>query len=145
MVWFRRGERRMQSVPKGIWPLLAVLLVGMAWVWFLGWAILMERWDILNALAPTEHRAVFMRLTVGVDSLAMGVLGVVGLVKSRISGHRWGGVYVLGLAGVILSLWVWGLFNLRTDLSVAGGQTSVWVRYLSIILLGFIGTGVSLC
>ena len=145
LAWFRRGSGKRQSVPKGIWPLLAVLLAGMAWVWFLGWVILMERWDILNALAPTEHRAVFIRLTVGADSLAMGMLGLAGLVKSRIRGRHWGAVYVLGLAGVILSLSVWGLFNLRVDLSAAGWQTPVWIRYLFITLVGLVGTGVALC
>ena len=145
LVWFRRNCRREPAVSKGIWPLLALLLAGMAWVWFLGWAIVMERWDIIHFLAPTEGRGVLMRLALGADISAMGMLGVFGLVKSRLNGRRWGAVYVLGLAGAILGLSVWALMTcLALPFDASAVEWLLW-RYAFITLAGLLGTGVSLC
>ena len=87
-----------------------------------------------------------MRLFMGVDAAAMGLIGLRGLLLSRLGDRRWSAVYVLGLAGVILSLSVWALLtSLYIDLSAVGWQTLVWIRYLFITFMGLLGTGVSLC
>ena len=147
LMWLRRGNGKEPGrvMPKGIWPLLLLFLAGMAWMWFLGWTILMERWDILNFLAPDAHRAVVLRLVTGADILAIGMLGLFGLVKSRLTDRRWGAVYVLGLAGVILGLSVWGLFT-SLDLSAGPGwQNPLLLRYGFVTAAGLVGTAVALC
>ena len=147
LVWFRRNSRGGPAERKGIWPLLLLLLAGMAWVWFLSWVILTERWDIFHVLVPTERWAAMMRLTLGADSLAMGLLGLFGLVKSRWDSARWGAVYVLGLAGVILGFSVWALLTSTcTTLPSDPGTVARLLReYAFITVAGLFGTGVALC
>lgn len=148
LAWFRRGSGKKtgRAVPKGVLPLLAVLLAGMACLWAFESILLRERWDIINALAPTPVRASMMRLTLCVDIFSMGLIGLLGLVKSRLEDRRWGAVYVLGLAGTILGLLVWGfLTSLNFGGFVPGWQIPFIARYAFVTLAGIVGTAVSLC
>lgn len=148
LVWLRHngGKGPERAVPKRIWPLLALLLMGISLQWFIAWLILGERWELLNSLFSTAGSVSAMRLFMGVDAAAMGLIGLRGLLLSRLGDRRWSAVYVLGLAGVILSLSVWALLtSLYIDLSAVGWQTLVWIRYLFITFMGLLGTGVSLC
>ncbi len=148
LVWLRHngGKGPGRAVPKRIWPLLALLLMGMSLQWFIAWLILGERWELLNSLFSTAGSVSVMRLFMGVDAVAMGLIGLRGLLLSRLGDRRWSAVYVLGLAGVILSLSVWALLtSLYIGLSAVGWQTPVWIRYLFITFMGLLGTGVSLC
>ena len=47
LVWLRHngGKGPGRAVPKRIWPLLALLLMGMSLQWFIAWLILGERWE----------------------------------------------------------------------------------------------------
>lgn len=143
LVWFQRSGRKERALPKGIVPLLLVLLLGMGWVSFLAWVIFTEQWDVLNSLF--SGRAWPVWLTLGADAFAAGLLGMLGLVKARLADRRWRAVYVLGLTGAVLCVFLWKMFSsMSLDFS-PGWQTPLVARYVFIAVLGLIGTGVSLC
>lgn len=143
LVWFQRNGRKEQAPSKWLAPLLAVLLLGIAWVSFLAWTLFAEQWGLLNSLFPENHW--LMRFSLGLYSLAAGMAGMLGLVKARLTDRRWRAVYVLGLTGAAACLFVWKMFSSMTlDLS-SGWQSPLVMRYAFILLLGLIGTGVSLC
>ena len=68
------------------------------------------------------------------------------LVKARMTNRRWQAVYILALAGCILGLSIYALWtSMDISFSDTGWQTPILLRYITITLLGFVGTGVSLC
>lgn len=143
LVWFQRSGRKEQKLSKWVVPLLIFLLLGIAWVSFLGWLLFAERWDLLNSLFP-EERVWLHRLTLGLDALAAGVIGMLGLVKARLTDRRWRAVYVLGLTGAVACLFIWKMYTGMFWDYRPGWQTPYVIRYTVITLLGLIGTGVSL-
>ena len=142
--WFQRNGRREQALPKWVVPLLMFLLLGIAWVSFLGWLLFAEQWDLLNSLFP-EERVWVHRLTLGLDALAAGVIGMLGLVKARLSDRRWRAVYVLGLTGAAACVFMWKMYAGMFWEFTPGWQTPYVIRYIVVILVGLLGTGVSLC
>jgi len=144
LVWFQRNGRKEQTLPKWVVPLLIFLLLGIAWVSFLGWVLFAEQWDLLNSLFP-EERVWVHRLTLGLDALAAGVIGMFGLVKARLSDRRWRAVYVLGLTGAVSCVFMWKMFSGMCWEFTPGWQTPYVIRYIVVILVGLLGTGVSLC
>lgn len=142
--WFQRNGRKEPTLPKWVVPLLIFLLLGIAWVSFLGWVLFAEQWDLLNSLFP-EERVWVHRLTLGLDALAAGVIGMLGLVKARLGDRRWRAVYVLGLTGAAACVFVWKLFSSMTLDFSSGWQTPLLLRYGFITIVGLLGTGVSLC
>ena len=144
LVWFRRNGRKEETLPKWVVPLLILLLLGIAWVSFLAWTLFAERWDLLNALFP-EERVWLHRLTLGLNALAAGTVGMIGLVKARLADRRWRAVYVLGLTGAVACLFMWKMYTGMFWEFQPGWQTPYVIRYMVIILVGLLGTGVSLC
>ncbi len=144
LVWFRRNGRKEQTLPKWVAPLLILLLLGIAWVSFLAWTLFAERWDLLNALFP-EERVWLHRLTLGLNALAAGTVGMIGLVKARLADRRWRAVYVLGLTGAVACLFMWKMYTGMFWEFRPGWQTSYVIRYTVIILVGLLGTGGALC
>ena len=146
LVWFRRGsgEGRSRNLPKGVVPLLVLLLIGMAFQWLAAWLILAGPAEILRAM--TYKIADAMRLTMTLDMFSMGAIGMFALVKARMTNRRWQAVYILALAGCILGLSIYALWtSMDISFSDTGWQTPILLRYITITLLGFVGTGVSLC
>lgn len=143
LVWFRRrsGEERRRSLPKGVAPLLAVLLMGMVFEWVTIWSTLVRNWEGL-----TYEIASVLRLAMTLDMFAMGAIGTFALVKARLADRRWRAVYILALAGSILGMSVFALWrNMDVSFSAAGWQRQYVTRYLWITLLGLVGTGAALC
>ena len=124
--------------------MLILLLLGIAWVSFLAWTLFAERWDLLNALFP-EERVWLHRLTLGLNALAAGTVGMIGLVKARLADRRWRAVYVLGLTGAVACLFMWKMYTGMFWEFRPGWQTSYVIRYTVIILVGLLGTGGALC
>lgn len=148
LVWFRRNGKTETSKTlfRCVLPRLALILVGMAWVWFIVWLVLGEHWELLGALFPGEGRVPVLYLSIGVDGFAMGLMGLAGLIRARLGDRRWLAVYALGLAGVILVLSFWGLMtSLNFNGFVPGWQIPFIARYAFITLAGLIGTAVALC
>ena len=146
LVWFRRRSReeRRWSLPKGVAPLLALLLAGMALEWMNAWILLIAPVKLWEGL--TSEIAAVLRLVMTLDMFAMGAIGLLALVRARIADRRWRAVYILALAGSILGMSVFALWHsMDVSFGTAGWQREFVIRYLAITVLGLIGTGASLC
>lgn len=145
LVWFRRtGEKGSgKALPRGILPLLVLLLPGMAWVWFLVWVVLTEQLNIVNFLFPDYGQTVVE--TLGLYIVITGAAGMFGLVKVRLGDRRWLAVYILSLTGAGLAIFLWGMMTRMSFDGSENWQLSYWIRLGFITLAGLLGTGVSLC
>jgi len=143
-LWFQRNGSREETLPKGVAPLLAVLLAGMAWVWFWAWFLLTERYDVINWMFP--DRGWVLSLTLELDIFAAVLIGLLGLVKARLGDRRWRACYVLGLTGAVMGFSLWKLLTCMSfDPSAPNWQIPYWTRFAFITLAGLVETGVSLC
>lgn len=141
LVWFQRNGQRGRRLPKGMVSFFILVLAEMAWVWFIAWAVLTLRFELIDFLFPGPR---VIHLTLAVDILLAGLTGVIGLIKARLEDQRWRAVYVWGLTGVVLNIFLW---KLVTSMNLVDGywQGPYWIRIAVITLLGLLGTGVSLC
>lgn len=130
-------------MPKGILLLLPILLLGMAWVWFLAWTILTEQWDVLNFLFPQNGYTVTQVLSLNI--LVAGAAGMAGLIKARLGDRRWLVVYMMSLAGAGLAIFLWRMLTRMSYDPSANWQFPYWIRLAFITVVGLLGTGVSLC
>ena len=123
-------------------PFFSVNMVGMAWVWFITWAVLELRFDVMDALFSS--RIWLVHLTLIADTLIAGVTSLTGLIRARLEDRRWRAVYVWGLMGVVLNVFLW---KLMTSMNPIDGvwQGSYWIRLVFITFIGLLGTGGSLC
>lgn len=153
LVWFRRrsGEERRQPLPRGVALLLLLLLIGLAFEWGVIWISLELILESQNALAKiwgwmTSDIAAVMRLAMVLTLFVMGIIGMLALVRARMTNRRWRAVYVLALAGSILGMSVFALWtSMDVSFSSTGWQTPLLLRYVAITVVGLVGTGVSLC
>lgn len=148
LFWFRRNGKKGAggTLFRRVLPRLALILAGMAWIWFIAWLVLGERWELMNSLFSTEGQVSAVHLSMGVDAFAMGLIGLFGLIRARLGDRRWLAVYVLGLAGVILNFSLWALLtSLNFNGFIPGWQIPFVVRYAFITLAGLAGTGAALC
>jgi len=146
-LWFQRNGSREGTLPKGIVPLLAVLLLGMAWVWFWNWVLLAERFDVISFVISFifPDRGWMVSLTLELDALAAALIGMFGLVEARLGDRRWRAVYVWGLTGVVLSIFLWRMLTHMSFDPSANWQLPYILRLAFITAAGLVGTGVSLC
>lgn len=141
---FRQKSAQKGTLPRGIVLLSALLLIGMAGVWFLAALVLTESWGMLNLLVPTPTAAQGLRLLLCLGILAMALITLCGLVKARLEDHRWRAVYILGLSGVLLGLSFWLLLRSLNLDAAPGWQAPILLKYVFITMLGLIGSGVAL-
>ena len=97
LAWFQRNGRKGRALSKRTLPIFALILLGIAWVWFLFWAILAERFDVIDFLFPDLTWTV--RLITCLNILIAGAAGMTGLIKSPFGGRPRRGPYILGVAG----------------------------------------------
>ncbi len=142
LVWFQGNGEKSRGLPKGMVPFFSVNMVGMAWVWFITWAVLELRFDVMDALFSS--RIWLVHLTLIADTLIAGVTSLTGLIRARLEDRRWRAVYVWGLMGVVLNVFLW---KLMTSMNPIDGvwQGSYWIRLVFITFIGLLGTGGSLC
>ena len=135
------GEERRQPLPKGVVPLLALLLAGMVFEWVIAWVTLAMIWPGM----PSEI-VISLPLAMTLDMFSMGIVGIFALVKARMADRRWRAVYILALTGSILGLSIFSLWT-RMDVlfSDTGWQTPILLRYIAITTLGLGGMGGCLC
>ena len=143
LVWLRRGGEKGNAFPKGIVPLLVILLLGIIWTWLLAWTVLTEQWDVLNFLFPGHGRTV--QQTLALYIIFAGVVGMVGLIKARLGDRRWLAVYMMSLAGAGLAIFFWRMLTRMSFDSSPNWQLPYWIRLAFITAVGLLGTGVSLC
>ena len=156
LVWFRprKGEAK-EPLPRAVAITLLVELALAGGVWWGFWQITLFPDGIMfqPALIPHWFDTVIGRVTLHGDWLcealewggaAVGVLGVIALVKARTQNRRWRAVYVMSLSVMILAFCVLALFS-SMDVSVADSWTYTRQLCTAITVFGLIGTGVSLC
>lgn len=146
LLWFQWNGTREGRLPRGIVILLALILLGMAWVWLLAGLVLGEFWERLNLVAESVIAPLTLNGSLTLVFFLMGAASLFGLVKARLSDRRWRAVYVLGLSGTILTI---SFYLLLSSMNFNGFTPGWWrphvIRYIVITLLGLLGTGVSLC
>lgn len=143
LVWFQRNGRKGRALSKRTLPIFALVLLGIAWVWFFFWAILAERFDVIDFLFPDMIWTV--RLITCLNILIAGTAGMTGLIKSRLEDRRWRAMYIWGLTGIVLNTFLWQIFTSMNLDGSDGWQGPYWARLVFITLVGLLGTGVSLC
>lgn len=143
LVWFQRNGGKGRTLSKRAFPVFALVLLGMVWVWFLFWVILAERMDVIDFLFP--HMTWTVRLIICLNILVAGAAGMTGLIRSRLEDRRWRAMYIWGLTGIVLNTFLW---QVLTSMSLDGSdnwQLPYWIRLAFITAAGLLGTGVSLC
>lgn len=142
--WFQRNGRKGQTFPKKLWLGFPLVLLGMAWVWFLAWIVFEEHFEISQFLFPDQGWIV--RLILGLNLLIAGITGMTGLVLARLRDRRWRAVYVWALTGAMLSIFLLKFLNsMSFDGFREGWQIPYWTRLAVLTAAGVIGTVVSLC
>ena len=145
LLWFQRNWTREGRLPRGIVILLALILLGMAWVWFLAGLVLAEAWELLHLVVESVITARSLYVFLTLEFFAMGAASLFGLVKARLGDRRWRAVYVLGLSGTILAITFYLLLSsMNFDGFVPGWWKPYMMQYTAITLFGFLGTGLSL-
>ena len=150
LLWFRRQGAKMGPRPRGLLPLLLLPLAGMALVWWVAGRLMLdtirqESWYIFSSIPP-DIVGLLVSGMLGWSGLAIALLGLWALVQARVADRRWAALFILCLAEVALAMAVLSLLH---SLNLDGISTGWWNpfigEYLTITLLGLIGTGVALC
>ena len=159
LVWFRpqKGEPK-APLPRPVIVTLIVELALMAAVWWCIYQLAQYPDGILfqPALVTTWFDARIGQTTLHLywvaDALewggaAVGVVGVVGLVKARTRNRRWRAVYCMSLSLMMLALCVLSLYSFMDPTEGGRATVEAFTRQCSavITILGILGTGVSLC
>lgn len=145
-LWFQRNGRKEDALPREIFLTMLVPLAGMVWCWYVALSAMYWQTQLYEFLSRNPMLGPSIHLVLLCDGFIMGLAGLFGLVRARMGDRRWRAVYVLGLAGAVLSMSVWALLSCM-DLSFSdpNWQTPILVRYIAITVLGLVGTGASLC
>lgn len=126
-VWFQRNGGRGRTLPKKMLLFFPLVLLGMAWVWFLAWIVFEERFALLNFLFPDQG-------------------WLLRLVLARLEDRRWRAVYMWALTGAMLSIFLLKfLTNMSFDGFREGWQIPYWTQLTVLTAAGVLGTAVSLC
>lgn len=141
--WFQRNGRKGQIFPKKIGLAFPLVLLGMAWVWFLARIVFEEHFEMSQFLFP--DRGWIVRLILDLNLLIAGVTGMAGLVLARLEDRRWRAVYVWGLTGVVLNIFLWKILTSMSIDFYGSWQLPYLIRLVSITAAGVLGTAVSLC
>lgn len=138
---FRRGRER-QKCPKELWVWLGVLLaLAMVSGLVLG-GLAFEFWKML----PDRLYGVTARLALCLSGSVAMVAGMRGLVKARLSNHRWSALYILALVVLLESLSVLAfLTGMDMSISVPDWWVPYLLRWTALAGAGLFATGVSLC
>lgn len=143
-IWFQRNGGRCGALPKKMLLSFPLVLLGMAWVWFLAWIVFEERFALLNFLFPDQGWLI--GLVLGLNLLIAGVTGMTGLVLARLRDRRWRAVYVWALTGAMLSIFLLKfLTRMSFDGFREGWQVPYWTQLAVLTAAGIFGTAVSLC
>lgn len=157
LIWFRpqKGEPK-APLPRPVIVTLAMELALMAAVWWGFWQLTLYPDGIMfqPALVTYWFDSIIGRTTLHGHWLAwalewggaaVGVVGVVGLVKARTRNRRWRAVYFMSLSVMMLAFCVLSIYSYMGPIDPA--STVVYTRQLcaAITIVGILGTGVSLC
>lgn len=140
--WFRphRKERKKLPLPKGLLP----VLVGLGAISVVCAVVLAGLFTQAWASLPLEWYGPIVQWTMEIAGVIASLAGLVGVVKARMSDHRWSAVYVMALLMVTECLLV--LAVLGSVFSFSPAWWVPWAVQAAVVgLVGLVGVGVSLC
>ncbi len=143
LYWFRfqRGRER-QKCPKELWVWLGVLLALATVSGLVLGGLALELWEML----PDRMYGITARLALCISGSVAMVAGMRGLIKARLSNHRWSALYILALVVLLESV---SVLALLTGIDTSTVVPNWWVPYVmqwvAIAGAGLLATGVSLC
>lgn len=143
LFWFRfqRGRER-QKCPKELWVWLGVVLALATVSGMVLWGLAVEAWKML----PDRMYGITARLALCISGSVAMVAGIRGLIKARLSNHRWSALYILALVVLLEAV---SVLALLTGIDTSAPVSNWWVPYLirwaTLAGVGLLATGVSLC
>ena len=146
LFFLKRHETGKESLSPKILFLSALLSIGMAGIWWIICQVLISpsNWylNIFEVYGGAKAGGV-LRGILKCICLAVSVIGINGLLKSRPGNRYWQAVYVLSLTVVLFIVSVL-VFLTTADTSAAGWQQSYLRYFITISIMGLVGTGVFL-
>ena len=143
LVWFRRREAGKEGpLPRGVTPLLALQLAGMAVAWSVLYLAAVQPqgpMDFLQAHAGLAGHIADILLWMG---FLLSLTGLWALVQARLADRRWRAVYALSLTMTAL---VMAALSVLWDMRLDGSPADSLPYCALLTVLGLAGTGVSLC
>lgn len=149
LVWFFWSDRSQgrRPLPKGLLPLLVLLLAAAAGVVAFTWAVMFVflKGGTIPLVPPARIGPAISVLFEFLGGLA-GLLGMLGLVRARIADRRWRALYVLALAVASVSLSVLAVLrSMSLDISAPGWWLPYFWKSVGLSAVGLAATGVALC
>lgn len=143
LIWFRRREADGAGpLPRGLLPLLALQLAGLAGTWWMAWAVLAQPVGVMDFFRDHPVIAGSMATVLMWGGAMLALTGLWGLVQSRLTDRRWRMTYALSLTVVVL---VMAMLSLMRGMSLDGSPADSLPYFVLLTALGLAGTGVSLC
>ena len=143
LVWFRRREAGKEGpLPRGVTPLLALQLAGMAVAWSVLYLAAVQPqgpMDFLQVHAGLAGHIADILLWMG---FLLSLTGLWALVQARLADRRWRAVYTLSLTMTAL---VMAALSVLWDMRLDGSPADSLPYCALLTVLGLAGTGVSLC
>lgn len=149
LVWFFWTDRARtrRPLPKGLLPLLILLLAAAAGVVTFTWA---GMFVCLNGgallLIPAARIGPAISMLFELLGVLAGVLGAIGLIRARMCNRRWRALYVLALAAVAVSVSVLTVMrHMSLDIPAPGWWIPYFWKNMGLSAVGLVMTGVALC
>lgn len=144
IIWFRfrRKEKKKSSFPKGLLPVFTSFIIMMVIDIAILISFMLQVWGFL----PDSSYGISVYWTLELTGLIATVIGVLGLVKARISDCRWCILYLMALMVLLECALILGvLTNMNLDVLSSQHWSSFGMQLGIIGLIGFVGVGVNLC
>lgn len=144
MIWFRscRTEKKKSLFPNGLLPIFAgfIIIIVIDIVIIMG--LVMQIYNFL----PDSFYGVFAYWTLELTGLVATIVGILGLIKARISDYSWCSLYIMALMVLLECALILGvLTNMDLDAVTSGYWNSLGMQLCIIGLIGLVGVGVNLC
>ena len=138
---FRRDRER-QKCPKELLMWIGVLLVTAAVSALVLCGLIFELWTLL----PDRMYGVTACWALWISGSVAAFAGIMGLVKARLSNHRWSALYILALVVLLESVSVLALLTgIDTSTVVPSWWIPYVIRWATLAGAGLLAAGVSLC
>lgn len=147
LAWFQKNGSREPGtrLPKGLLPVLAALLAGLAGTWLVIWLFLAEPPEAIALLANNRLLLRLIREGPVWGGLLCALAGLAGLINARLRDRRWRAACILGLTVSALCAAVMALATGITLDRAVLWQAAYLRRYLLITLTGMAAAGAGLC
>ena len=131
-----------KKCPKELMMWIGVLLVTATISALVLCGLIFELWTLL----PDRMYGITACWALWISGSVAAVAGIMGLIKARLSNHRWSALYILALVVLLESVSVLALLTgIDTSTVVHNWWIPYAIRWVSLAGAGLLATGVSLC